>query len=380
MHGENHESGGKSRLLVNADPCLLTNLTPETKYPWQSLQPTNTLDVHPIDFQPMNEHHCLSLLQILRVFHIKFPWLVLLFLCLDASVLHSAETGVQKQKVAVLLSLNIRPYMEAVEGLRESLLENNTVVIEVFNMEDYTNDAQNILFETLKDKKFDICVTVGPEAARFVWSGEGAVQALKLYTMVLHPEEIVESTEPVCGISLDIPVNTMMQIFSKVLPSLKRIGLLYDPDNNSKIARQAVLEAAVMDLEIIPLEVSLRKQIPVVLSAHWEKIDGLWLIPDETVITESLVGYIIKESISHGKAVYGYNRFFYKNGAALCFILDYREIGKQTAQLLLEMLTAQNCKKQTTVFKTWYNPRILNRLGIEPVMPPPAGINIEPGP
>jgi ABC-type uncharacterized transport system substrate-binding protein len=326
----------------------------------------------------MNERNRLSALQIPGVFHIKFLWFVLLFLCLGAPVLHGEETRVQK--VAVLVSLNIRPYLEAVEGLKERLSEQNAAVIEVFNMENYTGNTQNILSKNLRDEKFDLCIAVGPEAARFIWTGDLASQVLKIYTMVLNPDEIVELTEPVCGVSLDIPGKIMMQIFSKVLPSLTRIGLLYDPKNNSEFARQAVLEAAVMDLEIIPLEVSLRKQIPDVLKKKWGGVDGLWLIPDQTIITESLVRYIIKEAISNGVAVFGYNRFFYKNGAALSYILDYREIGKKTAQLSLAMLSGGLCKKQTPVFKIWYNPRILNRMGIELVMDPSAGMRIEPGP
>jgi putative ABC transport system substrate-binding protein len=297
---------------------------------------------------------------------------------LGAPVLHSAETGVQK--VAVLVSLNIRPYIEAVEGLKERLSEQNAAVIEVFNMENYTGNARNILSKSLSDEKFDICIAVGPEAARFIWTGDLAGQVLKIYSMVLNPDKIFDLKEPVCGISLGIPEKIMMQIFFRALPSLKRIGLIYDPKNNSEFARRAVLEAAVMDLEIIPLEVSLRKEIPAVLKANWGRIDGLWLIPDQTIITESLVRYIIKEAIFNGVAVLGYNRFFYKNGAALCYILDYREIGKQTAQLSLALLTGQDCKKQTPVFKIWYNPRILNALGIELVMDPLAGMKIEPGP
>ena len=326
----------------------------------------------------MNERNRLSALQIPRVPHIKFLWFVLLFLCLGASVLHSAETSVKK--VAVLVSLNIRPYIEAVEGLKERFSEQNTAVIEVFNMEEYTDNTRNILSKNLRDEKFDICIAVGPEAARFIRTGDLADQVLKMYTMVLNPDKIFDLKEPVCGISLDIPVKIMMQIFSKALPSLKRIGLLYDPENNSEFTRRAVLEAAVMDLGIIPLEVSLRKEIPDVLKKNWGKIDGLWLIPDQTIITESLVRYIIKEAISNGVSVFGYNRFFYENGAALCYILDYRDIGKQTAQLLLALLTGQDCKKQTPVFKTWYNYRILNTLGVELGMDPSAGMKIEPGP
>jgi putative ABC transport system substrate-binding protein len=326
----------------------------------------------------MNERNRLSAFQIPRVFHGKFLWVVLLLVCLGTPALHGADT--REQKVAVLVSLKIRPYVEAVEGLKEYFSEQSSLAIKVFNMENYKGNTLNILSKDLRDEKFDLCIAVGPEAARFVWTSDLADQGRKLYTMVLNPDKIVELTEPACGIPLDIPAEIMMQIFSKVLPSLKRIGLLYDPENNSEFARRAVLEAAVVDLEIIPLEVSLRKQIPDVLKKNWAKIDRLWLIPDQTIITESLVRYIIKEAISNGVSVFGYNRFFYTSGAAVCFVLDYQAIGRQTAQLSLALLRGQDCEKQMPVFKIWYNLRVLNMLGIDLVIDPSLGMEIEPGP
>jgi putative ABC transport system substrate-binding protein len=276
--------------------------------------------------------------------------------------------------------LNIRPYVEAVEGVKECFSKENSLTIKVFNMEDYTGNILNILSKDLGAEKFDLYIAVGPEAARFIWTEDLAGQGRKLYTMVLNPDKIVELTEPLCGIPLDIPVEIMIQIFSKVMPSLNRIGLLYDPNNNSDFATRAVLKAAGMDVEIIPLEVSLRKDIPDVLKKNWAGIDRLWLIPDQTIITESLVRYIIKESISNGVPVFGYNRFFYNSGAALCSILDYRAIGRQTAQLSLALLTGQECETQMPEFKIWYNLRILNMLGIDLVIDPSLGMEIAPGP
>ena len=230
-----------------------------------------------------------------------------------------------EKRVAVLISLNIRPYIEAVESLKKGLSERNPFGIDTFNMENYTGEDRDVLAESLGNGKYDLCIAVGPEAFRFVRSIPLPDPMLRIYTMVLNPDKITDSSEPLCGISMDIPAKIMIQIFSRAFPSLSRIALLYDPKNNSEFVRQATAEAANQDLNIIPTEISMRQEIPTVLKANWGKIDGLWLIPDQTIITESLVRYIIKEAISNGVAVFGYKRFFYKNGAALCYILDYSE-------------------------------------------------------
>lgn len=41
-------------------------------------------------------------------------------------------------------------------------------------------------------------------------------------------------------------------------------------------------------------------------------MDALWLIPDRTVISESIVKYVIKEAFLRKVPVIGYNRFFMK--------------------------------------------------------------------
>jgi putative ABC transport system substrate-binding protein len=60
---------------------------------------------------------------------------------------------------------------------------------------------------------------------------------------------------------------------------------------------KAAAEASSLDLKIVPLKVSSKKDIPVVLKQNWENIDALWLIPDQTVISESIVQYMIKDAL-----------------------------------------------------------------------------------
>ena len=42
------------------------------------------------------------------------------------------------------------------------------------------------------------------------------------------------------------------------------------------------------------------------------------MIPDQTVISEKIVQYVIKQALYHKKGVIGYNSFFIRSGAVVC--------------------------------------------------------------
>jgi putative ABC transport system substrate-binding protein len=128
---------------------------------------------------------------------------------------------------------------------------------------------------------------------------------------------------------------------------------------------KAVTEAPFRDLKIVPLKVSSKKDIPVVLKQNWENIDALWLIPDQTVISESIVQYIIKDALFKKTPVIGYNRFFYESGAAVAFVFDYEELGRQTGRMAVSVLMGKACEKEPPVFHVWLNLRVIDKLGLD---------------
>ncbi|MDY6972847.1 MAG: ABC transporter substrate binding protein [Thermodesulfobacteriota bacterium] len=268
-------------------------------------------------------------------------------------------------KVALVVSQNIRPYVDAVEGLSAVLSGRLDALIEVFFLEKFRGKGRGDLSERLVSEKFDLFVAIGPASMEFVWSELESKEALKLYSMVLHPEARERVPRAACGISLNIPIRIQVERISSAFPFMGRVGVLHDSVHNADFVRKAAAHGLSYGLEIVPLRVSSRKDIPIVLGRHLKDLDALWLIPDHTVITESLVRHIIKEAISGGVAVIGYNRFFYESGAALAFVFDYREIGEQTARLAIGMLSGEKCKKEDVTFHTWLNLKVTERLGFE---------------
>jgi putative ABC transport system substrate-binding protein len=220
---------------------------------------------------------------------------------------------------------------------------------------------------------------VGPGAVRFVWDalGQAGIQKM-IYTMVLNPENIIDTQMALCGIPLNIPLTNQLRQISEALPGIERLGLLYDPKHNAEFFAEAAHEAYQLGIKLIPLRVSDRKGIPMVLEKHWDKIHALWLIPDRTVISESIVQYLIKEGLYKKVPTIGYNRFFYESGAALAFVFDYGELGAQTGEKVLRMMQKGPCGWNPPIFHAWLNFKILKKLNIEP--PDIKGTLLEKGP
>ncbi|MBW1870213.1 MAG: hypothetical protein JRI73_13340, partial [Deltaproteobacteria bacterium] len=199
-------------------------------------------------------------------------------------------------RVAIVVSKNIRPYLEAVEGFESGLADNTDIKTEVFNLEKLEDKERVDLFRGQGVKEFALFVAVGPEAALAVWRGLGKEGASRIYFMVLNPEKVLGPKEGGCGIPLNIPVQTQIEMIGRGLPSVRRLGLLYDTEHNTDFFRKAAGAASLSGLTVVPLRISSKKDIPSVLKRQWKDMDALWFIPDRTVISESIVKYVIKEA------------------------------------------------------------------------------------
>lgn len=266
-------------------------------------------------------------------------------------------------KAAVLISQNIRPYIEAADGVVE-MLKKGELDVDTFLMDKFKADDFNSLKQSFHSKTYTLLLTVGPQASSFGWALSRNGEYPVIYTMVLNPEKLSDAPPSACGISLSIPLEVQLKAISETLPSRKQIGLMYDPGNNAAFYDLAERLAADVGMSIIPLKVTSRKAIAQALAANWGKIDSLWLIPDRTIISESIVRHIIKEALLNATPVIGYNRFFYESGAAMSFVFDYKDIGMQTGRLALKMLESRQCETDSPLFQIWINERVMEKLGL----------------
>ncbi|PLX75970.1 MAG: hypothetical protein C0614_10440, partial [Desulfuromonas sp.] len=148
-------------------------------------------------------------------------------------------------RVGILISREIAPYIEMVKQLEDEL---NSVETRRFFL-----DRKGVPYSlagqaALGTDRFNVLVAVGPEALSYLQS-QPDITAL-VYGMVLNPERLaVGQSQQLCGVSLNIPVHQQFSTLLSRIPSLKRVGVLFDPANNRDWFEQAVPVAADLGVE-----------------------------------------------------------------------------------------------------------------------------------
>lgn len=241
-------------------------------------------------------------------------------LLVPPSVAFSAE-------VAVIKSQDVLPYDQSIQGFRNIT---RAEVIE-YNMKGDVEEGLKIV-EQIRRRKPAAVLAVGSKAA--VLAKENLSGIPIVYCAVIDPERYGLQAGDVTGIVLEIPVNSQLRAFKSVVPALKRIGVVYDPTKTSGLIRQAQEEARRLGLELVPVEISSAKDLPGALRSLLPKIEGLWMVPDSTVITADSFQFILLETLERHIPFMAFSTNFVKAGALLALSPDYFAIGRQAAVLM----------------------------------------------
>lgn len=282
-------------------------------------------------------------------------------LSLRAPGVAAQNQALESSQVTILVSRHIKPYMQALQGLRQGLQQRDLDPERVIVLE-----QEDLSPQDLSGESSELFVAIGPEALSFLEQLSGRQEVKGVYCMVLDPEQLTSDNDLLaCGLRLSLPPYTQLQDIKRALPQAQKLGLLFNPEENQDFFRQASSVGALLDLQIKPLRVSSSQEISGVLQDNWQEMDALWIIPDSRVISKTLVQHIIKEAVYAGKPVIGYNRFFYESGAAVAYAFDYQEIGKRTAKLVESRLRGLPCSSARPAYELLINHKVLRRLGLQ---------------
>ncbi|MDH3997366.1 MAG: hypothetical protein OET90_00880 [Desulfuromonadales bacterium] len=260
-------------------------------------------------------------------------------LAMLALIAISATAYAEQKNVGVLLSKEIAPYVDMVEGLEARL--GNVEVQRFFLDAEGRPYSLSGLSNNPVPEQFAAMVAVGPEALRYLQPQMGSVPLI--YGMVLNPLNFYgENRDAICGVPLNLPVESQLKAIQQHFPSIKRLGIFYDPKNNQAFYDEASGFAVSMELELISLQV---RRTPAKLDIVGElaRPEALLFIPDRTIISKAVVQHVIKDAYSRRIPVVGYNTFFHDSGAALSFVIDYRELGRQVGAQVLSVLGGGTC-------------------------------------
>jgi len=266
---------------------------------------------------------------------------ILILLYFAATVIIPCFAG-NKPVIAVIKSWDTKPYNTALEGFNKALKEEGIKArLLNYDMKGSEEQGHKIAKEVIS-KKPDLVLTLGTRATRI------AAQNIKdipvVFSMVLDPvaSGFIKSMEcsgnNLTGASMNIPIKMQFATLKSVFPELKRIGVLYNVEENKATIDKASTIAKEMGLELIAMSVSSEKDVPVAMNSLREKIDALWMVADKIAFSTPSRHFILTYTLEKKIPFMGISFQFVKIGALLALSCDNAEMGRKSGQLTARIL------------------------------------------
>ncbi len=187
----------------------------------------------------------------------------------------------------------------------------------------------------VRRRRPDLILAMGIEALR-------QVRQIKekpiVYAMVLQPETVLDGEKNITGISMVIPPEKQLADFRRVLPGLKRIGLIYQSKTMDKLVARTRRAAQRSGLELEVLKSRQAGTFPSLLDSMKGKIDAYWMLPDSMTTTPQNMEYLILFSMQNGIPVFTFSEKYLRLGAFLSVEIDPFGIGEQAGRIAGKIL------------------------------------------
>lgn len=274
----------------------------------------------------------------LRLQTFAFFLAFLLALAVFALLVNTKGRAAQTTKnVAVLLSRNALPYKAAVAGfsavLSEKGIDCKTLT---FDLDGSYEEGRRVF----KDKTIfnaDLILAVGTIASEVAFNEED--ERPVVFTMVLYPEESGISAgekvlkDNVAGVSLNISPAVQFNKIRQLMPTVKRIGVIYNPLETNTIIAEAEKAAREAGLSLVPIRVYSSADVPDALKTLRGKIDVLWSVADSTVLGSKSSKYIITYTLRNRIPFVGISSYYVREGALFSLSPDYSDAGRQAGEI-----------------------------------------------
>jgi len=197
--------------------------------------------------------------------------------------------------IVILKSVDIPPYREAVKGFKSKVNGKVKEYVVGKNMQSSTV-SKRVFAQSRSDiRQSKIIFTLGTGALRLAKDEAGDTPIV--FTFVLNPEAVLEkmgaNLSKVRGIRMSIPPERQFSILSKVAPTVKRIGIVYDPSKTQRLINETRVIAQRIGVTLVAREIRHKGAAIDAISWMKGKVDALWMVPDTTAITHESIEYML---------------------------------------------------------------------------------------
>ena len=253
--------------------------------------------------------------------------------CLIA--LPGADCIAAEPVVVVLGAQTKAQYRQFVEGFKQYLSEQEPTVKFVDIPLDEDTQNTDGLRGVVQQSKVALILTLGSKALR------SAVQ-LDIDRPVIAgltlDYSVLENSGNASGVVLDYAVETQLSWIHRILPEVKTVGVLYNPDKSGHRIAAAKKTASKLRLKLVAKEVNSPKELPVAMEALFRSVDVLWGMLDPVVLSRQTAKAVLLTSFRSQVPFVAPSSVWVKAGALYSLDWDYRDMGAQSGEMALSVL------------------------------------------
>lgn len=242
-------------------------------------------------------------------------------------------------RVALLRSSAPGPFTDAATALERALREGRRQP-EILTF-DLGGDPASVAaaMERVRQSAPAVVVTMGSLATSLALEASPPLDAPIVFSMVLYPAAsgFLRRGRAVTGASLDVPLQLQFGMVRRLLPEARRVGVLHSEETASVVA-SAKEVAERVGLQLIGEPVDEPSRAPLVLDSLVHKIDVLWTVADGGVFTPQTTPALLLAALRSRKPMVGLSPGQVRSGALAAFVVDYEDVGRQTADLVTSIL------------------------------------------
>jgi putative tryptophan/tyrosine transport system substrate-binding protein len=235
-------------------------------------------------------------------------------------------------RILSIQSIDITPYQEALKGFQSVC----------------STDIERFIISEMKEK--DIIKEIRKKNPSIILSiGMDALEKIKdindipvIYLMVPNPKPVSEKTVNLTGVRMNIRQEDQISSFLKAVPSMKTIGLLYNPDRTGYLAQRAIDACKKAGVTPIGKEIRTSRDTPSAIKGLEGRIDGFWMLPDVTVFTSEGLEYLFLFSMKNKVPILTFSEVYLESGAMISIGVDSFDMGVQAGEMALEILSGRS--------------------------------------
>jgi len=259
----------------------------------------------------------------------------------------------------VLQSMRIKPYDVAFDGFKSLCTAKiKRVVTSGMGASETVREVRSV--------NPSLIVTIGMDALAKV---RNVKDIPVIYLMVLDPLQLIGGDDNVTGVGMRIPAERQLAELHKVLPQVKRVGVLYDPARTGSFIREAQAAARTMGIDLLVREAHEPKNALAALQWMRGKVELFWMPPDVGVVTQETVNLLLLSATESSIPVFTFSGKYVERGAILSLEADPHDMGRQAGEMAKRALAGADVRDITPLparnFIITINLKVANKLGIK---------------